>query len=226
MSADDYDEDDLGWTIKPKSDQLNADNLIAGPITVRVAGVKVRRPKQGEQPVVIRLEGGHMPYIPCLTMRKALVTMWGTKRAEWVGRWLTLFRDPTVNSPDGTKGVGGIRISHVSHIDRPVKQMLTETRGKKKEWVFRPLNPPDQRQQGAPTADLDALLEQHGLTRPDVDRWLKAKSKPTLDAAPERVPQLAAYLGGNPASLAEIRALILAADTEPEPDADTTPLED
>ena len=34
---------DLSFTIKPKSDQLNADDLIAGPITETVQAVNVYR---------------------------------------------------------------------------------------------------------------------------------------------------------------------------------------
>ena len=49
-------------TIKPKSDQLNSDDLIAGPMTVTILGV--RRGSTREQPVIIDIDGGHMPYKP------------------------------------------------------------------------------------------------------------------------------------------------------------------
>ncbi len=46
---------DMTQVIQPKSDQINADDLIAGPITVKITDVKI----QGgtEQPVSIHIEG-------------------------------------------------------------------------------------------------------------------------------------------------------------------------
>jgi RPA family protein len=42
---------------------------------------------------------------------------------------MTLFHDPAVKF--GGQSVGGIRISHVSHIDRDIAVALTATKGKK-----------------------------------------------------------------------------------------------
>jgi hypothetical protein len=39
----------------------------------------------------------------------------------------------------GGKAVGGLRVSHVSHIDRPVEVLLTESRGKKRSHTVHPL---------------------------------------------------------------------------------------
>jgi hypothetical protein len=48
-----------------------------------------------------------------------------------------LYGDPTVRF--GSSVVGGIRVSHVSHIDKPVTASLTETRGKRKSHTVEPL---------------------------------------------------------------------------------------
>lgn len=117
---------DISDTIVAKSDQLNADDLLAGPITVTVTGVdKVA----GEQPVVVAISGGYRPWKPCKTMRRLLVHAWGAEASAWVGRGLRLYRDPTVRF--GGDDVGGIRIEAMTHIAKPISVNLTSTRGKK-----------------------------------------------------------------------------------------------
>lgn len=123
------DVSDLRPTIVPKSDQLNAEQLLPGPITIRVTGV--RAGGSDEQPVAVRYEGDDdRPYKPCKTMRKALVIAWGADGRKWVGRSMTLYCDPTVKF--GGEQVGGIRISHLSDIEQDTLRLsLTATRGKK-----------------------------------------------------------------------------------------------
>lgn len=121
---------DLRDTIVPKSDQLNAEQLLGGPITVTVTDV--RRGGGEEQPVVIHYDGeGGRPYKPCKSMRKVLVFAWGPDGREWIGRSMTLYNRPDVKF--GGEEVGGIRISHLSHIDRDVQIALTATRGRKEK---------------------------------------------------------------------------------------------
>jgi hypothetical protein len=126
--------EDLSYTIIPKSDQLNADDLIAGPLTITIAGVRSLNSK--EQPVALDIDG-RMPYKPCLTMRRALISAWGKDGSKWVGRSLTLYCDPTVRF--GPNAVGGIRISHISHIDSPLVILLTTSRARRTEFTFQPL---------------------------------------------------------------------------------------
>lgn len=122
-------------TIVPKSDQLNADDLIAGPITVTIQGVK--RGSSPEQPVDLEIDGGRQPYKPCKSMRRVLIGAWGDDGRQWVGRSMTLFTDPEVKF--GGVKVGGIRISHMSHIKGRLSMMLTTTRSKRSEYVVEPL---------------------------------------------------------------------------------------
>lgn len=98
-------------SIVPKSDQLNADDLLAGPMTVTIAGVSAGT---AEQPVNIRLHGEARVYRPCKTMRRVLVHLWGDDGHAWIGRRMTLVHDPEVKF--GGVKVGGIRISHMSDI--------------------------------------------------------------------------------------------------------------
>lgn len=126
-------------TVAPKSDQLNFDDLIAGPIRVRVTGLASGTP---EQPVLVRVvnseTGAAMrDYKPCKSMRRVLIAAWGDKGREWIGKEAVLTGDPDV-AFGGVK-VGGIRISHVSGIAEPLRLRLTTTRSKRAEYVVKPL---------------------------------------------------------------------------------------
>lgn len=123
-----FDARDLRPTIVPKSDQLNSEQLLTGPLTIRVSGVTVTN--NAEQPVTIHYDGDDgRPYKPCKTMRKVLILAWGHDGSAWAGKSMTLYHDPAVKF--GGQSVGGIRISHVSHIDRDIAVALTATKGKK-----------------------------------------------------------------------------------------------
>lgn len=147
---------DLSATIVPKSDQLNADDLIAGPRVIKVTRVALMA---DEQPIAIHYEGGDgKPYKPCKSMRRALIHCWGSDGNAYVGRRMALFLDPKVTF--GKDAVGGIRISHLSDIDREMVFALTVTRGSRKPYSVKPL-PAEAKSQaskaaaGQPAATLD-----------------------------------------------------------------------
>lgn len=124
----------LAPTIIPKSDQLNADDLITGPITIKVTSLKGS--SEPQQPVAIHYEGDNgKPYKPCKSMRRVLVSAWGANGAEYVGRSMTLYRDDEV-AFGGIK-VGGIRISHMSHIERDMSMALTVSKAQRKPYTVR-----------------------------------------------------------------------------------------
>lgn len=126
-------EQSLAHTITPKSDQANADDLIASPVTVEILAVK-----QGdkESPVWIITSGFEgRAWKPCKSMRRVLITAWGEYGSAWVGKSVTLFCDPEVMY--GGVRVGGIRISHMSHIAADLALSLTATRGKRKPFTVR-----------------------------------------------------------------------------------------
>jgi hypothetical protein len=127
---------DMKPTITPKSDQLNADDLLSGPITIKISAVTVHGGQ--EQPVSISYDGDNgKPYKPCKSMCRVLVGAWGADSALYVGRSLTLYCDPKVKW--GGMEVGGIRISHMSNIDSAMTMALTVTRANKKPFVVQPL---------------------------------------------------------------------------------------
>lgn len=126
---------DMTPAIQPKSDQLNADDMMAGPITVTIRDVKIT--PGSEQPVSILVEGTDKAYRPCKSMSRVLVAAWGADAKAYIGRSLTLYRDPTVKW--GGMEVGGIRISHMSDIDGAKQMMLTATKGSRKPHKVLPL---------------------------------------------------------------------------------------
>jgi hypothetical protein len=131
-------EQSLAHTIVPKSDQANADDLIASPVTVEIQAVT-----QGDKdsPVWIVTSGFEgRPWKPCKSMRRVLISAWGEYGSKWVGKSVTLFCDPEVVY--GGVKVGGIRISHMSHIDADLALSLTATRGKRKPFTVKRMPAP------------------------------------------------------------------------------------
>lgn len=123
-------------TIEPKSDQLNADDLLGGRTrTIKISRVSILA---GEQPVALHYEGDNgKPYKPCKSMRRVVVTIWGSDANLYVGRRMTLYRDDNVMF--GGVAVGGIRISHISGVDKECTIALTASRAIRKPFTVRPL---------------------------------------------------------------------------------------
>lgn len=122
----------LRKAMQPKSDQLNGDDLIAGPMIIKVTGVDI---KLGDQPVAIHWEGENgRPYKPAKTMMKLISHAWGDDPDKWVGRSMTLYFDPDVDFGKD-KGIGGIRISHMDGIEKSFSLSLVKTRGKKVTYI-------------------------------------------------------------------------------------------
>lgn len=126
---------DMTEFIAPNSAQLNADDLLTGPMTVTITEVT-----QGnaEQPVNVNtVETPGRPYKPSKSMRRVMVAAWGKDASAYAGRRLTLYCNPEIKF--GGAKVGGIEISHMSDIDGDLKVSLTATRGKKKLHTVKPL---------------------------------------------------------------------------------------
>jgi len=140
---------DVTKAIAPRSDQINADSLVTGPMTIKVRDVKVD--PTGEQPIWVYFEGDdNKPWKPCKTAARCLATIWGANAAQWIGMSCTIFNDPTVTW--GGAAVGGIRVSHMEGLDKPRVLSLTKTRGKKGSITIQPLVTKDE-----PKIDVDAV---------------------------------------------------------------------
>lgn len=126
---------DISKSTEPKSDQQNFDDYLAGPKTVTVTEVKNG---SKEQPIEVHLkEFPGRPFKPSKSMRRVLVHAWGPEASVYSGRQMTLYGDPTVMF--GGQQVGGIRISHLSHIPETLSVNLTVTRGRRAPFVVEPL---------------------------------------------------------------------------------------
>jgi len=207
MSDSDF---DFGETLTAKSDQLNADDLVGGAITVQI--IDAKRGDSPEQPLVLRLSDGHRPWKPCKTARRILAACVGsTNTGALIGRWVRLYRDPDVTWAG--KAVGGIRVDGMSGLAKPVTIALALNKKAKAEHRISPIQPPtaDKPSQPPtdPLADLAALLEGHGLTVADLDAQTVAAGKPapsTMDSA--GLARVVGYLrtDAGRAKLADLRA--------------------
>ena len=134
-------------SIAPKSDQMNAEDLLTGPRTFAIE--RVRKGSGDEQPFDFYLAGFPRPFKPSKTVRRLLVAAWGKDAEKYVGRRLTLFRDPEVRWAG--QEIGGIRVSHMSHLDKPLILALTVSKGKREKHTVQPL--PDDARPSAPVPD-------------------------------------------------------------------------
>lgn len=124
-------------TIIPKSDQINYDDLANG-IKRRVKVVSLKRGGD-DQPVRVVIEDATTAeklrdYVPCKSMRRVLIAAWGDKGADWVGKVIELYGDPSVKWAG--EAVGGLRISALSDIAKPFTIALTATRGSRKQTTI------------------------------------------------------------------------------------------
>lgn len=129
---------DISNTLAPKSDQMDYEDLISGPKTLTISGI--RKGPSAEQPVQVDFEEFDRPWRPAKTVRRVLVACWGPDASVYVGRKVTLFGDPAVTWAG--EAVGGIRLSHASDIDGPVTVALTIRRGKRSPFTVQPLETP------------------------------------------------------------------------------------
>lgn len=191
----------MGAFVAPRSDQMNADDLMGGSRTIRIT--KVVGTGNNDQPVAVHFEGDEgRPFKPCKSMRRVMVSAWGRDASQYVGRSMTLYRDPKVAF--GGMEVGGIRISHMSHIDKRLDLALTITKAKRAPFRVEPLkaDAPDieagvraliEQVRDTPSlASLEALTASEAVTKRR--QWL-AKNRPDLaqqvdEAVAQRVDAL------------------------------------
>lgn len=182
---------DLTETIQVNSDQLNADDLIGGPITITITAVTEGNQ---EQPVYIHAKELHgKTYRPSKSMRRVLVAVWGGDGNTYAGRRLTLYRNPDIRF--GKEKVGGIEVSHASHIGAPVTTSIPVARGKRKQHSVQPLPDPTP---AITVADVEACDDVNQLrawwqtATDDVKEAITARAKALTDlqAAAEQDSEL------------------------------------
>jgi hypothetical protein len=167
---------DMGQFIAPKSDQLNADDLISGPRMITITRVTGNE-GNAEQPVNVFYDGDNgKPYRPCKSMRRVMVAVWGRDAANYVGRSLAIYRDPDVQF--GGMKVGGIRISHMSHIEERQTMALTAAKARRAPYTVEPLrNAPADNGNGDNRAKAEAWLKGYLANPVDNEKTRKVLAK-------------------------------------------------
>ncbi len=171
---------DLTESVEPKSDQINADTLIPGRITVTI---KTVRAGSKEQPFDFLLEETPLAYRPSKSMRRVIIAAWGPKTSAYTGRRMTLYREPSIMWA-GQK-VGGIRIAAMSDISEPLQVAFQVTKGKSETVTVKPL----------PNLALDAAPE-------------PARSEPNRDDGPGGEVAASSASSGSEASEASPEPLL------------------
>jgi hypothetical protein len=108
---------------------------MAGPVTVTIQEVTAGTPEQPVNVALVEFPG--RAYRPSKSMRRVMVLAWGPEASAYAGRRITLYRNPEITF--GKDKVGGIEISHLSNLAKPLTVALTATRGRRKAFTVEPL---------------------------------------------------------------------------------------
>jgi hypothetical protein len=189
---------DMSPVIVPKSDQISADDFLSGPRTYSIVSVEIN--PGTEQPIQIKVAGENRVWRPCKSMARCLVAAWGPDAKLYSGKSVTLYRDPKVKW--GGLEVGGVRISHMSHIDRPLSMALTATKGRRADYTVKPLivEAPAPAQPETDTPAVIAEQIQNAATMADLVAIWKAAAATRRDY-PEHVEALKQLAGDRKAEL-------------------------
>ena len=180
---------DMSNYIEPKSDQLTADDLLGGPRTITVTRVNANE-GNAEQPVNVYFQDDDgRPFRPCRTMRRVIMAVWGKHTADYVGRSMTLFRDPKVKW--GGMEVGGIRVSHMTGINEKKVLAVTMTRGAKKPYTVQPLTVDNASDKAAEIADKIIATLAKAPSEAKLDEYLSGKPAKNISSLRTDRPELA-----------------------------------
>lgn len=142
---------DFAAALAPKSDQINALDLISGDMTITITGVKIM--PGTEQPVSISFQGSPKVWRPCKTTGRILMEAWGADTSVYPGRSVQLYLDPKVKW--GGLEVGGIRIRAMSHIENDLRTITAESKQVRRPVTIKKLVQAKAPDQTATTPALD-----------------------------------------------------------------------
>jgi len=149
----------LQQALAPKSDQLNADDLIAANITIVIAKVSINL--GSEQKIIINYYNDNgKPWKPSKGMGRVLTEILGGDPDKWVGETVELFRNKEIRF--GKEKCGGIQIAGMSAVRNVTTLLITTSKGKKSSITINPIaalgnapvqQPQQQTQQPAPESN-------------------------------------------------------------------------
>ena len=130
---------DITNALAPKSDQLDASDLIGSPPRIfTITDVRENGSELADQqPVNINLEEFPRVWRPSKGMLRVMADNWGKEVSAWVGRKVELYGDPEVYF--GKEKRGGTRISRLSHITEGKKTLVNPRGGRGAYWSVKPL---------------------------------------------------------------------------------------
>jgi hypothetical protein len=158
-------KEDFLSTTMAKSEQINSSDLLGGPLVCQITDIQMTG--SADQPISIFVDAHPQPWKPSKTSRRVLAACWAdADPSDWVGRFVVLFNDPTVMWAG--KAEGGIRCSHLSHIDGKKTVKVNATRGKKVDQVVEPYYPQEQAPQQPTYWPDDAFDKQASKAEPKI----------------------------------------------------------
>lgn len=126
------------------SDRLNAEDLVAGPMTITIKDVRVIQGEKGASKLILDIHEHEHPWHTCKSVTRTILAMWPDEPSDWIGRQMVLYRDPTVvfkNDP-----LGGIRIQAASNLASEFTIKLTEHQKKRITRTVKPLKAAETKQ--------------------------------------------------------------------------------
>ena len=162
---------DITDALAPASDQLDAVELV-NTRTFTIDSGSALGSRDGKTVAEIRLVNFPRVWRPSKGMLDVRAACCGTDAKKWVGRSVTVYNDPEVLF--GKDKVGGVRISHLSHIDGARTVTIRGSgAGRKKQWPVEPLTDmPAPASPSEPTAADVAACDDADVLR---DMWKSAK---------------------------------------------------
>lgn len=183
---------DMTESLAPKSDQLDAVDLVGGPRTFTIERVSRHN---AEQPFNFHLAEFPRVWRPGKSMRRVIAAAWGGKTSKYIGQRITLYCDNSVEF--GGAAVGGSRISHMSGIDKPLKVPLLVKKGRSAIFTVQPLKE-------APSAPKRDFLAEAEAANGSADTlralWIDAKAAGEPQAVLDTITAMVAPVEPAPAS--------------------------
>ena len=116
----------ISESLKAKSDQLNALDLIGGAIIISIVSVIYKHGE--EQPVEIFYKESKLPWKPAKSVRRTISSYWSDETDNWINKNIEIYFEPTVIWAG--KADGGVRISGMSDIPATEEVRVKEGRGR------------------------------------------------------------------------------------------------